>query len=41
MSQTVKIDAAAQDAIAEIVGMPWRRTTSTTPMTRTARTSLR
>ena len=25
MSQTVKIDAAAQDAIAEIVGMPWEK----------------
>ena len=27
MSQTVKIDAAAQDAIAEIVGMPWEKGT--------------
>ena len=25
MSQTVKIDAAAQDAIADIVGMPWEK----------------
>lgn len=25
MSQTVKIDAAAQDAIAEIVGTPWEK----------------
>lgn len=41
MSQRVKIDEAAQAAIAEIVGMPWEKDYFETPMTRTARTSLR